>query len=254
MVSDKYVAGFVDADGCFDIQVNKVKNSYYIKPRVRIGQKFRKTLDEIQEHFGWGNVRKTKQGYYEYCISGRKAITVANRLKNHLVLKQSQAEWVSKFDFSGGYKADEVKGIKLILKGLRYQKGKSKNFPSRKWLAGYFDGDGCITGVLRDDRNKPSIACMITCDIKDSASLELIHKNFGGTIQRKTKNTVRWDLWLNPTNCEKFIGYFGKHLLLKRYQADIVLDWFRSKHKDSSRESAESLLKVLAELKTTGND
>lgn len=234
MVSDKYLAGLIDADGCLDLSVHKVKDSYYIRPRVRITQKIELGLPL--------NKRKTKQGYFEWSENG---VSLINRVKQHLVLKRGQAEWLSEIDLSGGHTKEEVKKYKKALRAVRYVRSTEKNFPSRKWLAGYFDGDGCLTAGLRKDRTKPYIAAMITVYKDDLASIELIQKNFGGFIQQKTDTTYRWDLWLNGTNVEKFLTYFSKHMLIKRYQSDLVLDWFRNKHKTCSRDMAEDFVNKL---------
>ena len=140
------------------------------------------------------------------------------------------------------------------MKELRFKEGKKRNYPSRKWLAGYIDGDGCVTATLRKGRNKPSIAFMITVDIRDIRALELIQKNFGGIIQNKTDTTCRLDIWLNRTNCEKLFTYFNSHLELKKIQFDLVLDWFRNKHDSTSKEITEEFILQLRDLKNTGND
>ncbi len=253
-MNDKYIAGFIDADGSFDIRVNKVNGRYYITPRLRICQKFVTTLELIQSHFGWGNIRKTKQGYFEYAVAGKKAKTVISRLHQHFILKQAQAKFIVDFDFSGSWDKGSIKDLKKLLKELRFTEGTKRSFPSRKWLAGYVDGDGCVTATLRKDRSKPSIAFMITVDNRDIRGIQLIQKNFGGFIQSKTATTSRLDIWLNRTNCEKLFTYFNKHLLLKGSQFDLVLDWFRNKHDSTSRETTQEFITQLRHLKNTGND
>lgn len=238
MVSDKYLAGLIDADGCFDLSVHKVKDSYYLRPRVRITQKIDIDLPMTK--------RKTKQGYFEWSENG---VSMINRIKQYLVLKRRQAEWLSEIDLSGGHTKEQVGIYKKALRAVRYEDSTEKNFPSRKWLAGYFDGDGCLTATLRKDRSKPNVAAMITVYKDDLSGVRLIQKNFGGIIQLKTETTYRWDLWLNETNAEKFLTYFHKHMLIKGYQAELVLDWFRNKHKTSSRESANDFINKLRNAK-----
>ena len=242
MVSDKYLAGLIDSDGCFDLCVSKVGEVYYVSPRVRITQR---ALLPIP----WSH-RVTKAGYNEWSIKG---ISIINRVKKYLVLKAGQAQWLSQTDISGGHTASNLRRLKAELKAARY-KSAVKNFPTRKWLAGYFDGDGCLTAGLRLDRVKPHVAAMITVHQDDVTAVELIQKNFGGCIQRKTPTTFRWDLWLNRTNAEKFLTYFHQHMFLKRKEAELVLDWFRNKHNTCSRESAEVFVQQLRNLKVTRND
>ena len=170
MVSDKYLAGLIDADGCFDLRVSKVGEVYYIRPRVRITQKAFLPIP-------WRH-RVTKAGYNEWSIEG---ISVINRVKKYLVLKSGQAQWLSQTDTSGGHTISELRQIKAELKATRYE-STVKNFPTRKWLAGYFDGDGCLTAGLRTDRVKPYVAAMITVHQDDLTAIELIQKNFGGQI------------------------------------------------------------------------
>jgi len=243
MISDKYLAGLIDSDGCFDLKVNKVKDTYYVSPRIRITQKF--YIELPMTH------RVTKQGYFEWCSTG---ISLINKIKKHLVLKKSQADWLSEIDLSGGKTKEQIRSLKQSLKSLRYKESVERNFPTRKWLAGYFDGDGCLTATLRKGRSKPNVAAMITVHKNDIASIKLIQKCFGGIIQEKTDTTYRWDLWLNQTNSEKFLAYFHKHMILKKYEAELVLDWFRNKHKTCSQEMAEDFINKLRAVKVTRND
>lgn len=250
-ISDKYIAGFVDADGCFSVSISKSKNGFCVTPCIRISQKYRHTLDEIKEHFGWGHVYSSKRGDYEYQVRGNKAKTVAMRLVKHLVLKDAQAKWMITNDFSGLKTQEQINSIRQSLKVLRYSSESTKQFPSRKWFAGYFDGDGCLSVQIRKGRDAPRIVAVIACYKDDLKALELIHKNFKGSLS-KVGECYYWTLYLQKTNFAKLYSYFMKHLRLKKPQAILLRNWFQ---KDShSHEMVLELKESMKLAKATGND
>jgi hypothetical protein len=250
-ISDKYIAGFIDADGCFTITVTKSTNGYSVIPCIRISQKFRKTLDDIQKYFGWGKVYTSKRGDFEYQVRGNKAKTVAMRLVKHLVLKDAQARWIIDYDFSGLKTAAQVKQIRQTLKQLRITSFSTKQFPSRKWLAGYIDGDGCFSVGFRKGRKCPRITLTIACHYTDIKALELIHKNFGGSIA-KVNNVYYWTLYLQKTNFAKLQNFAFKYLQLKKEQAILLKHWFQLESYTS--EDMLDLKNKMKLAKATGND
>lgn len=250
-MSDKYIAGFIDADGCFTVTVTKSLNGYCVTPCIRISQKFRKTLDLIQEHFGWGAVYEDKRGGYEYQVRGSKAKTVAMRIVKHLVVKDAQARWIIEYNFKGLKTKEQVKQIKNSLKVARGSSASTKQFPSRKWLAGFIDGDGCFSVSLRKDRDYPRITLTIASHEMDYKALEIIHKNFKGSLS-KQGSIYYWTLYLQRTNFKKLYEYCMKHLQLKREQAILLKRWFQ--HKSYSQDMTDDLIKDMKLAKSTGND
>ncbi len=66
-MNDNYLAGFFDGEGCIHGQQNESVL------RITITQKRRGTvIREIQRYLGYGNVRLTKTGTYQFMISRRE--------------------------------------------------------------------------------------------------------------------------------------------------------------------------------------
>jgi hypothetical protein len=57
--------------------------------------------------------------------------------------------------------------------------------PSRSWLAGYFDGDGCLYAQLNPHGHSASIKVSIDSNTDETDGLELVHKAFGGRIETR---------------------------------------------------------------------
>jgi hypothetical protein len=97
------------------------------------------------------------------------------------------------------------------------------NYPSRKWLAGYFDGDGCLAVSLHKN-GFAYIASRITSHVEQDVGIRLIQKAFGGGIHlNRGPNLPCHILHLVPSKAKEFLGFFSKHLVLKRAEAEFVL-------------------------------
>ena len=99
----KYLAGFIDGEGCIDVQATKIKgrDTIYIRPRLRISQaiygKF--LLDMMQNSLGgymcnrefdnpnWSNAASLEWAGY------KQACPVLRNVVNHLFLKKEQARF-----------------------------------------------------------------------------------------------------------------------------------------------------------------
>lgn len=104
-LSWKYIAGFIDGEGCIDLQISSYKGDQYrtgiyIRPRLRIclAAVGKEVLDIMQTNFG-GNMslRKSKNSNWNdsYCwsLDGYKlACPFIRNIKNHLIIKKEQAE------------------------------------------------------------------------------------------------------------------------------------------------------------------
>jgi len=96
-----YIAGFVDGEGCIQLQKKKVPGQYCL--RFRITQTDKPILDWIQLCTGHGTVRRWslqserhKERYEWYC-GGEKALEILYAIYPYLKLKKLQAEIAFKF-------------------------------------------------------------------------------------------------------------------------------------------------------------
>lgn len=234
----KYYAGLFDADGSFGIQARKLANgNFKIQPKAAIKQvDFRaKPLRDLNEEFkGTSFVEtfedKSWNATFNLVYTCSKAKNLMEKLKNHLVLKKEVVEFILEVS---DQEVNQVvlKTIKGLLKQLRYEiHPLNKNFPSRRWMAGYIDGDGCIRVQLRSNGGI-SIKLEITSYNRDTQGVDLLKKAFGGCIIKHGANAIRWVKHLNESNAQKVLGYFSNHAKIKRTQVLYVLEYLnQGKH------------------------
>jgi hypothetical protein len=232
MLSEKYIAGFIDADG-------------YVGVRCRVGAKpdldvvvaqktiHRRVLDDIQDQFG-GHIldKAVGNGNSVLGLRGQKAYMMLSRLKKYMVLKRHHAERMMELVDSSTILTtpEEVKEVRDKVKQIRaYGADRMPNYPSRKWLAGYFDGDGCFTvSVDRYGKARPVASIMAAQNYVVGVSL--VSAVFGGRINAVGTNAY-WQLCLDdPSKAIKFIDFFAQHLEIKKAQAYFLLGCARQRN------------------------
>lgn len=109
----------------------------------------------------------------------------------------------------------------------------------KAWMAGFFDGEGCIS--IRSTKKQPLPSSLITiCNTKED-SIKVFQYYFGGKIHYRTFKTpgknkkpeYRW-------NCPKatdieFITIIFPFLVIKRVQAKLFLDFQKTLVRGSGR-------------------
>lgn len=103
-LSWKYIAGFVDGEGCLDFQASHHKSypdTPYIRPRIRIAlaENSLFVLKILHENHG-GSVWQAKRGKkntawsdaYYWHLDGKKARPFLQNIVNHLEIKKEQAK------------------------------------------------------------------------------------------------------------------------------------------------------------------
>lgn len=101
-VSWKYLAGLIDGEGCIDVQVTKVGDNFYVRPRLRINMAdvAAELLEMCKLNFG-GHLCKREykdkplwSSATSWELSGYKqACPVLRNIVNHLILKREQARF-----------------------------------------------------------------------------------------------------------------------------------------------------------------
>lgn len=219
MITDKYCAGLVDSDGYIGLAVSKVEEGFSVKPRVTIKQ--RKDRSKVLYDIAAQWEIKVYDDANTHCIvfSGNKALRFLESIKNHLVIKPDVAEFVLRVTHTVCSEVT-LKDIKNALKLIKATPPQTvKNFPSRKWLAGYFDGDGCLL-ASKEGRLKLQFAA----HVKEQTGLLLIQKVFGGSIHiEKNSDCAKLHVYLPQSKLEQMLGYFGKHTIIKNAQVQYVL-------------------------------
>lgn len=229
-LSEKYIAGFLDADGC--IRVMFRKDTTRPQMQVSFSQKsgWDEVLHRIQEVAGGTVSKSTVKGreYSRLIISGKNARMLLERIAKHLVLKRKQA--FAALDVANR-PTDDPDGVKTMLRDARESRLDTlPNFPTRKWLAGYFDGDGCLSVTRIKRLGGATMVAHVAAADYDADGLELLQKAFGGRIHDMRQGCKQWVLHLPASKAKVFLGHFAKHSIVKRDQIHFVLGCAKMGH------------------------
>lgn len=233
----------MDADGSIQVMWRRVDraDSDPTMRRPYLSLKFSQRSDRdevlraIVDSFG-GKLYLDSRGYAALVIFGGPAEQVLHRIKKHLVIKRSYAEAV--LSLLGEPRKVEV--AQAFLKAQRRLRSDPlPNYPSRKWAAGYIDGDGCFSIRRRTGKRwaqSPSSASPtleIACSDFDSEGVELLQKAFGGSLgqlDNGRRHLKRWTLVMPPSKIKQVAEHFGQYLIVKKAQFDFLLGCARMGH------------------------
>jgi len=224
VISEKYMAGFIDADGHISIRA-RLNASPDLEVSVGQSRKGEHVLLAIQEMFG-GSIREKWEGkHLELQLRGKTARKLLERLSKYMVLKRHHAErMIEVVDNKTILRTvDEVRAVRQEVKQIRaFGASGMPNYPSRKWLAGYFDGDGSFSvSVDRYGRARPNAAILAAKNYV--VGISLICSTLGGRINAVGENAV-WQLGLDiPSKAIQFLSFFAQHLEIKKAQAYFLL-------------------------------
>lgn len=227
-LSEKYIAGFVDADGSFGVKFNRTDNGYTPALSMQCSQETAKdkVLEYIQESVGGTLHFRRSQTVLE--IPQKQAKKLLSRIAKYLVIKRHFANvCLEVIENSGKLTLDEVHDMKRYLKEERKKNPiPMPNFPARKWVAGYFDGDGCLAVSYRKHTGFCYVSARVTAVDHYRVGLELLQRAFGGKIydvKKKEGVYPMWTLSMPPSKAKQFIGYFAKHSVVKKDQLYFIL-------------------------------
>lgn len=220
ILSDKYAAGFLDGDGSILIETNPVKRLVLAFHQKELNS----GVIDLLSQWLTGGIRDDRSGRRRGTathaarlrFTGQKAVDVLCRLKPYLVTKRVRANRILReLGFTERVGTDSI-----------------PVYPSRKWLAGYFDADGCIYAGVNKHGGSASIQLSIDTDGVEKDGIVLVHKAFGGIIRQrgKTDNCWRWELKADSASIRKFFEPIAQHLLVKREQAYFILGCAKMGH------------------------
>jgi hypothetical protein len=225
-VNEKYLAGFIDADGYVSVRAR-----VGARPDLEVGiaqrQLYSDPLEYAHDEFGGRLEAHDIEGVMHAKLSLRcgPARQLLERLSKYMVLKRHHAEqMIALVDSSPVLKTrEEVLRVREQVKAIRAQGASSiPNFPSRKWLAGYFDGDGCFSVKVEKVNGYGYAHAAILAAKNYTAGIVLLHQAFGGRINGTGQNAT-WSLQLEPSKAREFLPYFAQHLVIKKAQAYFLL-------------------------------
>ena len=231
ILSDKYIAGFLDSDGSISIGTNGRLRMVFTQKLSNDGviERIYLVLGKGSLCESTGRTRGTISYRRDLIIQGQSAVDILCRLKPYMVTKRRKAnQLLSELGFTERVGTDSIPVQ-----------------PSRSWLAGYFDGDGCIYAHQNIHNTTASVKVSITTDSKEIDGVELVNKMFGGEIVTRGNKTT-WTLRLNPSNTDKFLSYIAPRLNNKREQAYFVLGCAKMGH----FRDGENICRILRDMKT----
>ena len=225
-MNEKYLAGFIDADGHISVRARVGARPDLL---VTISQRalYSAPLDYAKQEFG-GNMRTHSTNGVEFVtlqLRSGPARKCLERLKKYMVLKRHHAERMLELvDSSYVLKdTDDVQRVRKEVSAIRaYGADRMPNFPSRKWLAGYFDGDGSFNVKVDKSNGFGYPTASILAAPNYTAGIVLLHGAFGGRICGIKQNAF-WQLSLQPSKAKQFLSYFAQHLYIKKAQAYFLL-------------------------------
>jgi len=222
MLSDKYLAGFLDADGCIIVEGPRKRGAYL---RVVFSQKRSQdaVIHLIQRNVGGTFIERPVRGehYTDLSLPKPTARGILERIREHLVVKRRYAEWALDV-CSRPCDWEEVKARREVVRRQR-----SDPLPKHldpEWMAGYFDGDGCFSVNVYKRTGNATAVMTIAAASFDTEGIELIHKAFGGGIFDMSGGRSRqWRLAPDASKLNSMLPFFVPYLIVKRDQGEFLL-------------------------------
>lgn len=226
-LSDKYVAGFFDADG----SVSVVFHADCIAPQLRVAFSQKTEQDEvlhlIQKEYGGCLTYDVVNGvsYTKLSYSGnRQCEKLLRRIVPWSVIKRHYIN-VCLDVCQRKVNKSEHEAIRAYLKIQRKQRSLPlPKHPTRKWLAGYIDGDGCISATTVGRYATGKVVLHIAASDFDTEGIELIQKQFGGVIHDMCEGRVRQlVIPLSASKAKDIFADIARHMIVKRSQVEFIL-------------------------------
>lgn len=241
------MAGFLDSDGCVFLQWSKD----CARPQLAINWSQKTSHDKvlclIQDVVG-GSLRENiinGESYSMLTVCGNNARMTLDRIRQHLVIKRHYAEVCMKM--ANQPCEDREKARQWLKWQRRINTSPVPNFPSRKWLAGYLDGDGCFSVSKIGHQGGAAIILHVACSKFDSAGILTLQKNFGGRIHDMCEGRVnQYVLSLTPSKAVQLLEYCAADMIVKQYQAMFILGCARMGHYRDGKRIREILKQLKA--------
>lgn len=234
MLTEKYLAGLIDADGSFGVRFfRRPQGDYRPAMFLQVSQKAARNriLSLLQESFG-GTI-STNEGATGYSggpqtvwsLPHSETMKLLYRLDKYMVVKRGRAPLMVDYVHNNSrVSEDRLEAHRAQLDTIRSYRHQLPNYPSRQWMAGYFDGDGCFASRIDKKSGYCYLSLRVTAHKNDSNSIDLLHKAFGGLINySKGEHLPCWVLHLPPSKALQTVGHFAQHLVVKKAEAYFVL-------------------------------
>lgn len=256
-----YMAGFFDAEGCARIATHKRGIKTYYEPKVYVSNKSRAVMQWLVLHFGGSFVKNinNKAGDIWYIWYLQSFPTVADFLKTilpYLKYKREQAEVLIRFiETRDTLSEDEKTQVLTKLKELKQHGSVTTETNSSyiksepAYIAGFFDGEGCIRVNKTLSRNVICYHLILTIANNDRFILNSCKEIYGGDVRLKGQtNCYSWSLF-NKLYIEQFLLDTLPYLVVKKEEVLAGLEYIRLGHKKHCPEKREEIYQRLIALK-----
>jgi len=228
-LGDKYIAGFLDADGSITLGFNRETR----RPQLQVVFSQNASQDEvihrIHEELRCGSIcERTSNANTRYStltLTQSNARMLLNRIGHHLVVKRHFAAVA--VDLSQRQiEPSEIETVQAYIKVHRYMSSLPvPPHPSRSWMAGYLDGDGCFAVTKMTKFGEVAdLVLHVAADKRKVEGIELMQKNFGGRIYSMSQDRCRqWVLRLDPPKVLSMMPDLAKRMVVKADQAYFLL-------------------------------
>lgn len=187
---NQWLAGLIDGDGCFGNRGHQ--------PRLALGQQLMDVhgLIFIKEVLGYGNVVET-----HYTDKEKTRFFVYNVVRN-----ASMRDLVNRVNgyIRNSIRVEQLQQVCLFLKIPFIPAGELTK--ENAWFSGFFDADGCVTGVT--DKRTGNCAITIRVSNKFAANLNMF-EIFGGKVWTD-RTCFEWKI-ANRLGIEGMLKYFARY-------------------------------------------
>lgn len=228
-----YIAGFIDGDGC--IFIRKIAHGF--QSGISITQSRTNILQVMKYHFG-GSItssanrnnkkentinennyydKHTKRNQYNWLIRGHESIVLLEYIKNNIVIKKAQIDYLGKFSTLVNLqnKTEEKEELHIKCSNCNKKIGCSEINIEKitvEYMAGLFDAEGCFYISLK----KISKSYISITQKNNPDVLIYISTMLGfGVIDCEQKFKI-----YKQSDCLKFIQLVKHHLIVKYNQAE----------------------------------
>ena len=257
MLTYSYIAGLFDAEGSINIYEKKKKSTgvscFYLN--CSITNTNLEVIERSKEVIGgyisrYTPLNKKHKVVYKNRLSCKKAFFFLKNIENFVIIKKEQVALAIEFQNITNNKSnhklkkneyDKKQEIKIKISKINKKHGYQKNILSLKnmiqeeqksYIAGLFDGDGCITirKYFPKKMKSPSYCAHISLINCNKSILLFLKKQFGGcvTLLSRNKNPL-WNncyqLQISSDKGINFIKFFYNFLVIKQEQASLIIEF-----------------------------
>lgn len=233
-----YLAGLIDAEGCFCLTKN-------FRSQLSINMTHRSIIELVASHWGVSVTAQArtegsrwKDTYRAMVCHRRRLIPVIQEVQPYLLLKREQAAKVLMFCASTN--RDEQKKLiqeVALLNARKVDKdiditGMVAGDILIEYWAGFFDGEGCLR--IRKSYNR-TYSLSASINVREGNILELIRSVFGGSLERNAFNGIgaakcsRWGLGVTQ-GLQEFIKKMGSLVVVKSPQFNVAQKFLSLPH------------------------